>query len=152
MRNFRNFIVFILSTFILCCCFRRVDNKELIISNKSSNSIYITLSSNDEIFDYEKFLLNERLEKGEEINGTIDITGLFFSEEISPNSIINWKPATYFKGYIDGCNDEKTRIFIIEKDSVKKYGWKQLHKMKLYNKKYILSYNELEKNNWKINY
>jgi len=48
-------------------CSEGFDNNDIIIENQSNNSIYSILSLNDEMFDYNKFLIKERIERGEAI-------------------------------------------------------------------------------------
>ena len=137
---------------IFFSCSEGFDSNNILIENQSNNSIYSILSLNDEMFDYNKFLIKERIERGEELS-VIDITGLFISDEILPKSKNQnsgrpreWKP------YINSSSDKKMRLFIIEKDSVDKYGWKLIHQNKIYNKKYLLTLDSLKKWNWKIIY
>jgi len=54
--------------------------------------------------------------------------------------------------YIKTCDSQKIRYYIIKKDSVDKYGWKQIFKKNIYNKKYLFTIEDLDKINWQIEY
>lgn len=133
-------------------CYEGYDTDNITIDNQSNDSIYSVLSLNDEIFDYNKFLTKERLDKGEKLS-KIDITGLFISDVILPKTENqdSGRPREW-KRYINSGVDKKMRLFIIKKDSVNKYGWKQIHQNKIYNKKYLLTLDDLENNQWRITY
>ncbi|MEY4037975.1 MAG: hypothetical protein RIR67_285, partial [Bacteroidota bacterium] len=44
------------------------------------------------------------------------------------------------------------RYYIIKKDSVDKYGWKEIFKRNIYNKKYLFTIEDLDKINWTTTY
>lgn len=143
-------VLFICAIFFSNC--EGFDDDNITIVNQSNNSIYSILSLNDEMFDYDKFLTKERLDKGERLQ-KIDITGLFISDVILPKTENqdSARPREW-KRYINSSADKKLRLFIIKKDSVDKYGWKRIHQHKIYNKKYLLTLDDLEKIHWEITY
>ena len=54
--------------------------------------------------------------------------------------------------YIDESSDKKLKIYVIEKDSVNKYGWENIFAKNIYNKKYNLTIDDLDEQDWKIYY
>lgn len=144
---------FIFATIYLIAtsCMDSFDHKYVFINNQSNSSIYSIISNNDEMFDYGKFQTKQRLDNGEKISN-IDITGLYISEEQKINSRTKQKGPYDWKRYIKNSRDKKIRLYIISKDSIDKYSWEYIHHNSIYNKKYILTLNELEKLDWEISY
>lgn len=149
--SFKLNIILCLLSFLLISCLERFKNNTLILNNKSNNSVYFIISENDNMFDYEKYLLFERIKKGEHIS-EIDLTGLNMSDEIEPNSLEELERYNGWKLNIERAKDKKVRFYIVEKDSVDKYGWKYINDNTIYNKKYLLTLDDLEKINWEIVY
>jgi len=54
--------------------------------------------------------------------------------------------------YFESIDDKKVRLFIIKKDSLDKYGWKEILKNNIYNKKYLFTIEDLDKIKWEIEY
>jgi len=54
--------------------------------------------------------------------------------------------------YIEQASDKKLKIFLIEKDSVDKYGWEKIFEKDIYNKQYNLTIDDLDKMDWQIEY
>lgn len=145
-----NLILCFLS-FLLISCLERFKNNTLILNNRSNNSVYFIISENDNMFDYEKYLLFERIKEGEHIS-EIDLTGLNMSDEIEPNSLEELERYNGWKLNIERAKDKKIRFYIVEKDSVDKYGWKYINDNMVYNKKYLLTLKDLKNMNWEIIY
>ena len=138
-------------SYIVGSCWEKVDFENLEIINKSKTTIYVSISKDDEIFDYPKFKLLQRIKDGENIS-EIDLTDLYLSDTVSQNTIIKVPRPMVWSDYIDSAEDKKIRLFIIEKDSVDKYGWEYLHANNVYNKKYLLTLKTLEEMKWKLSY
>jgi len=147
----RKALYFILSFSLISCVFDKFDNKYITINNDSNNCVYYIISYNDIMFDYEKLLMKQRLDKGEEMS-RIDITGLYISDSLAKKSYSKYKGPMDWKSYINMNVDKKMRLFIIKKDSVDKYGWEYVHNKNIFNKKYLYTFKELEKINWVIKY
>jgi hypothetical protein len=54
--------------------------------------------------------------------------------------------------YINQSSDKKLKIYVVAKDSVDKYGWKNIFAKNTFNKKYNLTIDNLEKLDWGIVY
>jgi hypothetical protein len=54
--------------------------------------------------------------------------------------------------YINQCNGNLIRLYIIKQDSINKYGWEKIRATEIYNKKYLFKINDLDQINWSINY
>lgn len=141
----------LLPFFLVLSCMDSYDSKYVNVKNQSSNSIYFIISKRDIMFDYEKFLINERLKKGEEMSH-IDVAELFVYEEHKTNTIQEYKGPMDWKMYLKNVKDKKVRFYIVEKDSVDKYGWKYINDNTVYNKKYLLTLKDLKNMNWEIIY
>src|SRR6187431_1797055 len=50
--------------------------------------------------------------------------------------------------YINESSDKKLKIYVIEKDSVEKYGWENIFVKNIYNKRYNLTIDDLDKLDW----
>lgn len=148
-------IRFIILGFAFCLvangCIDKVDIENLKVSNHSNNVVYSIISSSDTMFNYEKFLLAQRLKKGEDIK-EFDITDLFISDEILPNAIIEVPRPMVWGDFIEKSKDNKLRLFLIDKDSIDKYGWEYIHANNIYNKKQLLTKEDLEKIKWNVVY
>lgn len=144
-----------LASLVICLmllgCMDSMDEYYIKINNKSDESIYLIISEDDKMFDYEKYLLFERIKKGEHVS-KIDLTGFNMSDEIHPNSLDKSKGYMDWRQSIKGIKDKKVRFYIVEKDSVVKYGWKYINDSIIYNKKYTLTFDDLRKMKWEITY
>lgn len=128
------------------------DIEEIIIKNNSDHSIYYSMTIEDEMFDIEKYRISERIDNGEKFT-QIDITGLFMSDEIAKDSITEITPRPReWNRYIKSAKDKKLHLYIIQKDSVDKYGWEEIHAKNFYNRKYDLDVDDLDSLNWTIEY
>lgn len=137
--------------FILASCMDRLDNRSLTIFNNSNEAIYNIISPNDSLNGSGHY--NEFLHKGNYIYTKEDSINRFIFLEIVPNVKMqsNDRPNNWDL-YFESINDKKMRLFIIYKDSVDKYGWKEIFKKNIYNKKYYLSLEDLDRMNWEIEY
>ena len=116
---------------ITSCMRDRVDNRSLSIINNSNETIYWIR------------LYNDKFEKPE--NWDHDI--------ILPTSntyLIQPKPS--WDDLIKSIEDGKLRIYIVNKDSVDKYGWDNVYKKSIFSKKYLIDMQYLKDNKWTIVY
>lgn len=128
------------------------DSKDIILENNSDHSIYYSMTIEDEMFDIEKYRISERIENGEKFT-KVDITGLFMSDEIAKDSITEISPRPReWNRYMKSAKDKKLHLYIIQKDSVDKYGWEGIHAKNVYNRKYNLDVDDLDSLNWTIEY
>ncbi|WCM40981.1 hypothetical protein MG290_08395 [Flavobacterium sp. CBA20B-1] len=146
-----NALSLLLITLLMIKC-EGYDNRQIIFENNSMNSVYYSMTIEDQMFNIEKYRIKQRLKKGEELS-SIDITGLFMSGEIIKDSIteISRRPREW-KRYINSAKDKKLHFYVIVKDSVDKYGWERIHASNIYNKKYTLDIDDLDSLNWTIEY
>jgi len=151
MKKLKIIIPLLFISYIIYACWEKVDFENLKISNKSNTSIYVSISNDDQIFDYAKFLILQKIKKGENLN-EIDITDLYLSDIILPKETVEISRPMVWDDYINSSKDKKIRLFVIEKDSVDKYGWEYIHKENIYNKKHTLTFKSLEKMKWKLVY
>lgn len=124
-------------------CMDYTDKEEIIIYNESNMEIYSILSNSDKISDsdyFAKYKLDNTI-------STFNIAEIKPSEEKENND----RPV-YWDSFFNSSIDKKARLFIISKDSVDKYGWQKIIKNKIYNKRYLLTIDDLKKKNWKIIY
>lgn len=130
-------------------CMDSVDNNYLKIENNSKDSIYIIFSKNDIIFNYEKFEIMNRIEKGDHFTSVDFSDKEIFTDVIQPDTIIEEKG---YRSWKSALKNKKLRLYVIKKDSVDKYDWKGIHDRNLYNKKYTLDIHDLDSLNWIIQY
>lgn len=147
----KTIILLLIASLMFVSCMDYIDSYHIKVNNKSDKSIYFIISKDETMFDYEKYLLFERIKKGEHIP-VIDLTGLNMSDEIKPNSLDEDKGYKDWKRSIKSIKDKKVRFYIVEKDSVDKYGWKYINDNTVYNKKYLLTLKDLKNMNWEIIY
>lgn len=146
----KGFVFFIV--FILTGCMDRLDNRYLTIANNSDKVIYNIISPNESLNGsghYDEYLRDEKTY----IYTREDSINKFVFLEIKPNINMNTndRPRNWDL-YFESINDKKMRLFIIDKDSVDKYGWKEIFKKNIYNKKYLFTIKDLDSLNWKITY
>jgi hypothetical protein len=137
--------------FILASCMDRLDNRNLTIFNNSNKKTYNIISQNDNMNGsghYDEFLYDENhiYTKEDSINRFVFLEINPYVKMPSNDRPNNWD--LYFKS----IDDKKARLFIIQKDSVDKYGWHKIFKKNIYNKKYYLTLEDLDRMNWEIEY
>ena|SRR5690554_650601 len=138
--------------FLFISCMDKFDNRDITISNISSNDIIYSLSLTDTVFDIEASKILKYELDGKDVL-KVDISHSFI-DSLSRNKIdiIDRRPFDW-KSYYDPYNKgNKMRLFIIKKDSVDKYGWEGIYKYNIYNKKYLLDIDDLDSLNWTIEY
>jgi len=141
----KKFILYLLIIINCIACMDKFNVNNLTISNDSDKEIIYSLSNTDTIFDLKK-MKNYQASQG-------DIFLLFVdSLEKKKTKIIDPRPP-HWKSYYDPDNKgNKMRLFIIEKDSLDKYGWEGIYQKNLYNAKYLLNNEKLDSLNWTIIY
>lgn len=137
---------------ILIGCMDRVDNRYLTIANNSDKVIYNIISPDESLNGsghYDEYLRDPKAY----VYTKEDSINKFVFLEIKPNIKMdsNDRPRNWDL-YFESIDDKKVRLFIIKKDSVDKYGWKEIFKKNIYNKKYLFTIKDLDSLNWKITY
>ena len=120
---------------LLTSCMDITDSRCIVTHNKSKNSIYC-------------FYLDKELTK---MDGLPKYSFPPY-ETKAKNDDCNLIVKPRWEEYIKTCDNQKLRYYIIKKDSVDKYGWKEIFRKNIYNKKYLLTIEDLEKMKWKIEY
>lgn len=111
------------------------ENRFVTINNNSKNNISCFISKVD-------------------LNHIKNISEMSSASEIKSNDFAFLAPITRgtWEEYIEKCDAKKARIYIIVKDSIDKYGWENIYKNNIYNKRYIVTIQDLEKISWEIEY
>jgi hypothetical protein len=115
------------------CIGHKTDGRYITTHNNSMNSIYCFYAK-------------------KELNSLIDSIPNMGKESLPKEDIISIIVLPFWEEYIKTCDNQKLRYYIIKKDSVDKYGWKEIFKKNIYNKKYLLTIEDLDKMKWKIEY
>lgn len=147
MLNVKKIIFFLL--FIFCSC-DKYDARELVVKNNTDKIIFSILSENDNMNDggfyYEYQNGFDETERG-------DYDAPFIFQEIKKGQkFANHDRPRFWDNYFNRLEDKKARVFIVQKDSVDKYGWKEIFKKNIYNKKYFITLEKLDSLNWQIEY
>lgn len=141
------FVFFLFNSF--CSC-DKLDTRKLLVKNISDKAIFSILSENDNMNDagfyYEYQNGFDETQRG-------DYDASFIFSEIKTGQLIeNHDRPRFWDNYFQRLEDKKARLFIVQKDSVDKYGWKEIFKKNIYNKKYYLTIKDLDSLNWTITY
>jgi hypothetical protein len=129
----------------------KIDKRNLIICNNSNKVIYNVISSNDSIYNLGNH--DDFVYKGNYIYTKEGDIKMFGFTAINPKEKLPSNGgSTKWDVYFESIYDKKIRLFIIKKDSVDKYGWKEILKKNIYNKKYLFTIEDLDKINWIITY
>ena len=115
------------------------DERNIKILNKSQNTIYCILSSEDKFESWYKGFDTSTWDRGD-YNISKDSFNYVYD---NPR---NWEE------YIASCPNGKLKIFIISKDEVVKNGWAKVLTNNIYSKVYKVDINDLNKNGWTITY
>lgn len=150
IKNVFKLIVLSLSL-LMINCMDKIDTRNLMVSNKSKTAIYAIISKNDNMNSlgfYDEFENDESY-----INSRKDSINKFVFEKIEPSakSASHDRPQNW-DVFFKFIKDKKMRLFIVTNDSVNKYGWKTIFSKKIYNKKYYLTIEDLDRSNWEIIY
>ncbi len=121
---------------LLSSCFDRIDRRNIKIVNKSDKIIYCLSGFEDSI--PKRYLGSEERRFDE-------------SYKIEKESYENlYDKSRDWDSYIEHYGS--LRLFIIVKDSVDKYGWREILIKNKYTKLYKIKIDDLNKNNWQIVY
>lgn len=134
---------------IFCSC-DKLDTRELIIKNSSDKIIYSILSENDSM-NNSGFYYEYQDGFNESKRGDYDAP-FIFEEIMNGKMVANSDRPRYWDNYFQKLEDKKARLFIVEKDSVDKYGWKTIFAKNIYSKKYFITLEKLDSLNWQIEY
>ena len=142
-------LLFILLLINFCSC-DKLDTRDLFVKNNSDKVIFSILSGNDSMNDA-PFYYEYTDDFFESKRGDYDAPFIF--EEIKKGQIIaNSDRPRYWDNYFNSLEDKQARLFIVEKDSVDKYGWKIIFSRNIYSKKYLFTIEDLNNQNWTITY
>lgn len=124
---------------LFCSCLdKAIDKRDIKVFNKSTRVVYCLKSQSDSIKDpyinYDKVVL----EKYSVIESGMSI-------------YLDNKPRDW-NTYIQNSKDGKMRVFIISKDTVEKYSWKDVLLKNKYINVYKLDVETLDKINWQLSY
>jgi len=125
----------LISFLLFISCMDITDDRCIITHNKSKNSIYC-------------FYLDSELTK----EGSPPKYSFPPHETKTKDDDCNLIVKPRWEEYIKTCDSQKIRYYIIKKDSIDKYGWKEIFKKNIYNKKYLFTIEDLDKLNWTITY
>jgi hypothetical protein len=128
-------LVSVILFFLLLSCMDIRDNRYIMFSNKHNETAYC-------------FFTNKKLSLEEFLNAQY-----YLPNPVKKDS--TWsldRPRGGWEKYISESSDKKLKIYVIEKDSVDKYGWEYIFAKNIYNKKYNLTIDDLDKQDWEIYY
>lgn len=118
---------------LISCIGHKTDGRYITTHNNSTNSIYCFYTK-------------------KELNSLIDSIPNMGKESLPKEDVISIIVLPFWEEYIKTCDNQKLRYYIIKKDSVDKYGWKEIFKKNIYNKKYLFTIKDLDSLNWSITY
>lgn len=124
-----------------------VDEREIKINNKGTAPVFGLVAENDQMkssISYSDYSASTQPGRG-------DSSHVFVEIPSSVSGDCSGRPRSW-DALAEQSKDKKIRLFIIEVDSVKKYGWDKVFQKNIFNKKYYLTLDELEKTDWKVNY
>jgi hypothetical protein len=143
-------ILFVFLLFNSFCSCDKYDTRELRVKNNSAKIIFSILSEDDDMKNggfYSEF------QNGFDETQRGDYDPPFVFAEIKKGqTIANHDTPRFWDNYFQRLEDKKARLFIVHKDSVDKYGWKEIFKRNIYNKKYLFTIKDLDSLNWIITY
>lgn len=132
-------------TLTTACVRDKSDSRDIVIKNSSAQSIYSILSPDDTMFGlghYEEFREGSRgAQPGFEFHFSEIRPGMSDYQHDAPMS---WEV------FFEKTPDKSIRIYIVNYDLVKKFGWKKIFNEKIFTKKIKISKEELDKKQWEI--
>ena len=130
-KYFLNFCLIFISTVFYFC--DRFENRHLFVKNDSKSAIVCIITKKE---------LN--------LTGKKDIS---FGEEVEVNKEGSVDPGkSSWERFIEECDGQKLRFYIISKDSISKYGLDTILKKNMYIRKDYFTIEDLEKINFHITY
>lgn len=132
----RSFLPFILVIFLFSSCMDKIDLRKFEVNNNSNKEIYTIIHK----IDIEQDTINNYGFIGD------------FTDSLDSNIVKEIDRPIDWRTYINKSMGHKFRLYIVEKDSLDKYGWEGIYKYNIYNKKYLLDIDDLDSLNWTIEY
>jgi hypothetical protein len=132
------------------CAWDKTDERNLIIYNRSAKSIYTVLGTDDTM--KHSYLYSEYENKVEYKKREKEDLLLKFYEILPSEKDESSDRPKRWNFYFESSQDKEIRLFIIHKDTVDKYGWFEVFQRNIYNKKYKLTIQDLDKQKWEIVY
>jgi len=123
------------------CMYDKIDSREIKVFNNSNRTVFCIISTNDSVNGMAGFGFPSQY------NNTYHFHPILPGTVSEPNH----KPR-FWESLEERSESKKMRLFIIDNDSVLKYGWEKIMGNNIYTKKYTVSINDLDKTNWKIEY
>ena len=132
----RNILVLITLLFT-SCIYDKVDNRKLIIQNKAKNKIYCFISQSNNFG--ESYLLKDKT--------------LLEDYSIDPGKTSRiFKSPRHWDEEISLSIEGKIRLFIIEYDTIEKYGWEKVFNKAIYTELMKFDLKDLDSCKWQITY
>ncbi len=125
-----------LAMFLFISCMDKVDLRRFEVNNSSNTNIYTIIHK----IDIDKDTINNYGFIGD------------FTDSLYKNTVKEIDRPIDWGTYINKSMGHKFRLYIIEKDSVDKYGWEGIQAKNIYNKKYTLDIDDLDSLKWTIEY
>jgi|SRR5690554_526950 len=132
----RSFLPFMLVIFLFISCMDKIDLRKFEVNNNSNREIYTIIHK----IDIEQDTINNYGFIGD------------FTDSLDSNIVKEIDRPIDWRTYINKSMGHKFRLYIIEKDSVKKYGWNGIQERNIYNQRYLLDTDDLDSLNWTIEY
>lgn len=136
--------------FLICVISCVIDyGSAVFVLNKSDHTIYVYKTFQDSLSMNDGLLLKQSSYKNNEVD-----TMIYPSYRARPDSLavltFRGKRNEIFKSSYNV--DGKLRIFIINESIISKYTWKQICDKQIYEKKLLITEEDLKKNNWTVIY
>ena len=141
----RRLTTLLLISTLISCSLIDSEQEAINIYNNTDSAVYIYYSCSDSIFLTSQLVLFDTI-----INNGIE-------KIISPNYRVNAYSsggigAKGRKNLINNCADKKLRLFFIKEETMKNYCWNDIYIWQLYEKKIILTIDEMEETDWTVTY
>ena len=127
----------VLLSLSMFACLEKTDSRKIKINNNSDKVVYVFKSQSDE-FTNPYIRLNSD-------------TLLKYERAVSDDSF-NIRYIVGWNSFIENSKAGKMRIFLVEQDSVDKYGIKEVLMKNIYTKVYKVNLQDLKDCNWEISY
>ena len=139
-----NFLFLICFLLFLIGCVDRIDERNLTVYNRSTNSIFAIISKDS--------TMNSLGYYDEFENKKTSYPSFKFHEIKPTEKYISHDRPQHWDTFFKSASEHKLKLYIISKDSVEKYGWDFIFRNKLFIRKFQFSLNELNERDWEIIY